>query len=139
MQTLKLDASDQELIDAAEETLRRNYHPIRHSVGCAVRCASGKIYTGINIESCGYGPCAEPIALGAAFTAGERKIASIVSVHKRGKDDYVVLSPCGNCRQLLMDYAPDALVIFSLDWHVVKATVRHLLPGAFLSDWDNHY
>jgi cytidine deaminase len=139
MQTIKLDAADTELIHAAEETLKRNYHPVKHSVGCAVRCASGKIYTGVNIESCGYGPCAEPIAIGAAITAGERKIVSIVAVHKRGKDEFSVLSPCGNCRQLIIDYAPEAQVIFTLDYHVVKATARHLLPGAYLSDWDSQY
>ncbi|MBC7250966.1 MAG: cytidine deaminase [Anaerolineae bacterium] len=135
MRVLQLDAEDQKLIEAAREVLRRNYHPVKHSVGAAVLCASGRIYTGINVEACGYGPCAEPIAIGAAFTNGEREIRAIVAVHKRG-DTYPVLSPCGNCRQLLVDYAPEAMVIFDYDGQVVKARARDLLPGAYLSGFD---
>ncbi len=67
-----IDADDKKLIDAAVEILRKNFHPAKHRVGAAVLCGSGKIYQGINIEACGYGPCAEPIAIGAALTQGER-------------------------------------------------------------------
>lgn len=99
-----------------------------------MRCASGRIYKGINVEACGYGPCAEPIALGTAFTNGEREIISVVAVCKRG-DEYPVLSPCGNCRQLLMDYAPKAMVIFVNEGKVLKTEARNLLPGAYTSDF----
>ena len=91
---MRLDAKDRELIAAARDVLRRNYHHERHSVGAAVRCESGRIYVGINVEACGYGPCAEPIAIGAAFSNGERHIKAIVAVCKDGKR-YPVLSPCG--------------------------------------------
>ncbi len=135
MAFLPLAPEDHELIAAAREVLQRNYHPVRHSVGAAVRCPSGRIYVGINVEACGYGPCAEPIAIGAALTNGEREILAIVAVCKEG-DDYPVLSPCGNCRQLVLDYSPNAMVIFSNDGQVVKATARELLPGAYLSGFD---
>jgi len=128
-----LTVEDDELIAAARDVLRRNYHKERHSVGAAVLCGSGRIYAGINVEACGYGPCAEPIAIGAAFSTGERKIRAIVAVCKSGKR-YPVLSPCGNCRQLIFDYAPDALVIYSDRGKVRKATARDLLPGAYSSD-----
>ena len=130
-----LNAQDHELIEAATQVLRRNYHPVRHTVGAAVRCGSGRIYTGINVEACGYGPCAEPIAIGAALSNGEKEIVSVVAVCKRD-DDYHVLSPCGNCRQLLIDYAPDATVIFVNGGKVVKTCARDLLPGAYLSRFD---
>jgi cytidine deaminase len=136
VELLQLDSEDQKLIEAARDALRRNYHPIRHTVGAAVLCSSGRIYTGINVEACGYGPCAEPIAIGAAFTSGERDILAIVAVRKR-EDEYPVLSPCGNCRQLLVDYAPEAMVIFDCDGQVVKARARDLLPGAYLSGLDD--
>ncbi len=129
-----LDPEDQELIAAATDVLRRNYHPVRHTVGAAVLCSSGRIYTGINVEACGYGPCAEPIAIGAALSNGERDIRAIVAVCKQG-DAYPVLSPCGNCRQLLVDYAPDAMVIVSHEGAVVKARARHLLPAPYVSDF----
>lgn len=130
MQALKVDATDQRLIEAAGETLGRNFHPVRHTVGAAVLCQSGKVYTGVNIESCGYGPCAEPIALGAALTSGEREILAVVAV-ARGGDGTTVLSPCGNCRQLLSDYAPEAMVIYSDGGRVLKARAKDLLPGAY--------
>jgi len=136
MDSHPLDAEDQELVDAARETLRRCHRPGRHTVAAAVRAGSGRIYMGINVEACGYGPCAEPIAIGAAFTAGEIEILSIVAVRKRG-DGYPVLSPCGNCRQLIVDYSPDAMVIFDNDGKVLKARAVELLPGAYTSDFDD--
>lgn len=127
-----LNAADRKLIAAARDVLRRNYHRERHSVGAAVRCESGRIYVGINVEACGYGPCAEPIAIGAAFSNGERQIKAIVAVCKSGSR-YPVLSPCGNCRQLVYDYAPDAIIIYSDKGTVRKARARDLLPGAYRS------
>jgi cytidine deaminase len=131
-----IDAEDEKLIEAARETLRRAYLSGRHTVGAAVLCPSGKVYVGVNVEACGYGPCAEPIAIGAAFTAGEHDLRKIVAVKKRG-DEYRVLSPCGNCRQLVLDYSPDAMVILEVDGKVVKTEVKHLLPGAYESNFDD--
>ena len=132
----QLDNKDQKLIEAAKEVLLKNYDPMRHTVGAAVICSTGNIYTGINIEACGYGPCAEPIAIGAAFTYGEREITAITAVCKKD-DGYLVLSPCGNCRQLLMDYSPNAMVLFSYEGKVFKTQARNLLPGAYISDFDS--
>jgi cytidine deaminase len=122
----------QVLIDAATEVLRKNYDAVRHSVGAAVLCASGRIYTGINVEASGYGVCAEPIALGAALTNGERKILAVVAICRR-ENGYIVLSPCGNCRQMLLDYAPEADVVY-MDAGVTTSTkAKNLLPGAYVA------
>jgi cytidine deaminase len=67
---MEIDKQDEQLVEAATAVLRKNYTDERHTVGAAVRCGSLQIYAGVNIESCGYGPCAEPIALGAAICAG---------------------------------------------------------------------
>lgn len=136
MNLFQLESKDYKLIEAAEEVLQKNYHHMRHTVGSAVLASLGKIYTGINIEACGYGPCAEKIAIGAALTKGEREIHAIVAVSKKG-DEYSVLSPCGNCRQLLMDYTPEAMVIFHYEGKVLKTQVPNLLPGAYISDFDS--
>jgi len=130
METVEIDRQDEELIEAATEVLRKNYTDGRHTVGAAVRCGSRQIYTGVNIESCGYGPCAEPIALGAAISAGEREFVAIVAVGAR-PEGYAILSPCGNCRQMLLDYAPEALVILETNDKRVKARVLELLPAAY--------
>ena len=135
MRLIKLNATDRELIRLARAVLRRRYRAGWHTVAAAVLGRSGRAYTGVNVEACGYGPCAEPIAIGAAFTNGETGIARMVAVKRRG-GTYPVLSPCGNCRQLLVDYSPDALVILRDRGKTVKARARDLLPGAYLSNFD---
>lgn len=132
MSNYNIEPEYQILLDAAIEVLRRNEHPVRHSVGAAVLCASGQIYTGINIESSGYGVCAEPVALGAALSNGEKEILAIVAVANRG-NGFIVLSPCGNCRQTFLDYAPEAEVIFMDTNGVVKTKAKNLLPGAYVA------
>jgi cytidine deaminase len=131
----RITPADRELIAAASAVLRRCYRKGRHTVGSAVRCPSGKIYTGVNVEACGYGPCAEPIAIGTAFSQGEQEIAAIVAVKKRGRR-IIVLSPCGNCRQLVLDYSPGATVLYSHSGKVLKATAAELLPGAYRHKFD---
>src|SRR5438094_552668 len=97
-----ITAKDRELIAAAREALRRNYRRHRHTVGAALRTASGRVYEGINLDGTAKGPCAEDVALGAALVSGDRDVRGIVAVTKRGRA-YPVLSPCGNCRQMLRD------------------------------------
>ena len=130
--TRALTPADLELVDAARAVLKRNEHPDRHGVGAAVRCVSGRVYTGINVEACGYGPCAEHVAIGAALTAGERRLVTIVAVAHR-EDDFPVIPPCGGCRQLLVDYSPDCLVIVVTDSGLAKARACDLLPMAYRS------
>jgi cytidine deaminase len=133
MEFVDLSPDDLKLIEAAQQVLRDNYVPGRHTSGAAVLCASGKVYRGVNIETCGFGTCAEPVALGAAFTAGERKVVSVVSVAKR-VNNYPIVSPCGNCRQLLVDYVPGAQVILDYNGSLQKTEARNLLPGVFVFD-----
>jgi len=130
MITYPLDETDHALLAAARETLLRAYHEERHTVGAAIRAASGRVYTGVNIEACAAGPCAEPIALGAAITAGERAFETIVAVGGRDEPGYV-LNPCGNCRQMMIDYAPEMMVIVEYEGQVCKVRARDLLPGAY--------
>ena len=123
-----LDPQDIELIEAAAGVIRRNFDPERHSVGAALRGVSGRIYLGVNIDSCAYGPCAEPVALGAAICIGEREYTAIVAVIG---DTFAVLPPCGNCRQMLFDYMPDVNVILEIDGQRVKTRARDLLPHPY--------
>lgn len=125
-----LSAEDRRLIEAAEDVLRRNYRPELHTVGAAVLCGSGRVYSGVNVEACGYGPCAEPVAIGTAFSNGERAIKAVAAVGRQGSH-YIVIPPCGNCRQLVVDYAPDAWVILNHNGRPAKARARDLLPGYY--------
>ena len=130
MRTYELDSQDQQLIDAASSVLEQNYDAERHTVGAAVLTGSGKIYSAVNVESVGYGPCAEPIAVGSAISAGERELLRIVAVGNE-KVPHSLLSPCGNCRQLLSEYAPDCMVIIDRPTGPVKVRVGDLLPEAY--------
>jgi cytidine deaminase len=136
MKYFEITSQDQALIQAAIDVVRENFRDERHTVGAAVLCESGKIYVGVNVESCGYGPCAEPIAIGAAISHGERKFITIVAVG--GWDTrYPLLPPCGNCRQLLWDYAPDATVLLQKEGKLIKVGIGDLLPLAYRNFYDD--
>lgn len=123
----ELNEYDIELIKAAQAAIGKNYDEVNfnHTVGAAVRCKNDKIYVGVNVYSL-HGACAEQVAIGNAITDGEREFIGIVAV--RGKKGEEILPPCGNCRQMLGDYAPDCEVIISSKY---KATANELLPFAY--------
>lgn len=125
-----LTAKDEQLIAEAQKAIRRNYdgEHYNHTVGAAVRCKSGKIYTGVNVYSL-HGACAEQIAIGTAITQGEREFETIVAV--RGKEGEEVIPPCGNCRQLLHDYMPECEVILCVKGEWKKAAAGELLPFSY--------
>ena len=130
---MELRQEDLALIQAAREAISRNYDGVHFNftVGAAVRCGSGKIYTGVNVYSL-HGACAEQVALGAAITAGERQFLAIAAV--RGADGAEILPPCGNCRQILSDYAPDCAVILPAGNGIQKIPARELLPFAYRTE-----
>jgi cytidine deaminase len=126
----RLRREDRALVRAAVDLLRRRYDRKRHTVAAAVRTRSGRVFRGVNLEGI-HTPCAEPVAIGAAVTAGEPYLELMVAVCRRGRA-YPVLAPCGTCRQLLYDYAPRAHVLVDDG----KGGVRRLradeaLPAAF--------
>lgn len=126
---LLLNKADYELIEAARQAIIPNYDKVDylHTVGGAVRCKNGKIYTGVNVYSL-HGACAEQIAIGAAITAGEREFVSVVAV--RGEKGEEILPPCGNCRQILSDYAPECEVILNTESGLGKVKAKELIPYA---------
>ena len=123
-------ARDEELIERAREVIRRNYDGKKknHTVGAALRCASDSVYVGVNVHSL-HGACAECVAIGAAITAGEREFECLACV--RGADGEEILPPCGNCRQMLNDYAPDCLVVVPTVDGWTKVRVADLLPFSY--------
>ena len=131
MKKYPLNETDKKLIKIALEVLERNFDDgvYNHTVGCALLCKNGKIYSGVNCDGI-HGSCAEYITVGIAISAGEREFDTIVAVHDKQKD--YVISPCGNCRQMLYDYCPDIKVIIrDENGELFKVTVRDLLPFAW--------
>ena len=122
---------DRELIAAALQALERNFDDFiyHHTVGAAIRCGSGKIYAGVNCAGV-HGACAEYVVMGMAVSAGEREFDTIAAVHEKAVNG--VVSPCGNCRQMLYEYCPEIKVILNDDnGRLVKVGIRDLLPFAW--------
>ena len=126
-----LNEADKKLIPLALEVLEKNFDDgvYNHTVGCALLCKNGTVYKGVNCDGI-HGACAEYITMGIAISAGEREFDTIVAVHD--KAEKFVISPCGNCRQMLLEYCPDIKVIVKDEnGGLVKVTARDLLPFAW--------
>lgn len=123
--------SDRELIKAALDALSRNFDDgiYHHTVGAAIRAGSGEIYSGVNCAGV-HGACAEYVVMGMAVSAGEREFETIVAAHEKAPGG--VVSPCGNCRQMLLEYCPEIKVILNDDeGKLVKVSIGDLLPFAW--------
>ncbi|HTV42926.1 MAG TPA: cytidine deaminase [Candidatus Sulfotelmatobacter sp.] len=124
----------QKLIAAAAKAREAAVAPYsKFKVGAALLARSGEITGGANVESASYGLtcCAERVALFKALTSGTKEFVAIAVV-ARIQDGPM---PCGACRQLLAEYAPDATVIAADTDNMVqfrRFTVKKLLPHAFL-------
>jgi cytidine deaminase len=122
------------LIRAAAQARKKAVAPYsKFKVGAALLTRHGRIVTGANVESASYGLtcCAERVALFSALTCGEKEFVAVAVVAKAQNGP----TPCGACRQLLAEYAPEAevWVADSRDLAAVRRfTVRQLLPHAFV-------
>ncbi|YCM44202.1 cytidine deaminase [Verrucomicrobiaceae bacterium 227] len=122
--------TDQELILQALEARRNCYAPYsKFPVAAALLGSSGKVYRGVNVENASYGLtiCAERVAIGSAVSQGEQSFAKIAIVVKGGG------SPCGACRQVLNEFAPDLQVLMADEAGqlIREARLSELLPEAF--------
>ncbi len=121
--------TDDQLIASAAVARERAYAPYSNfKVGAALKGKSGRVYTGCNVENAAYGPsmCAERTAIFKAVSEGEREFEAIAVVTENGA------SPCGSCRQVMMEFAPDmAVIIADTQGRVRVTTVRDLLPDGF--------
>lgn len=106
-------AAEASLIEAAKEIIRIHFKENRHAIGAALRTKSGKIFTAVHLEaSIGrMAVCAEAIALGMAAAVGDTDVDTTVAANRYGE----ILSPCGMCRELITDYAPEAKVIIEAE------------------------
>lgn len=127
-----------ELIQLAIQAMDRAYTPYSHfKVGAALLTKSGKVYTGCNIENAAFSPtiCAERTAVFKAVSEGETKfeaIAVVGGLNGELKETGDFTGPCGVCRQVLMEFAPDITIISanSLDEYFINS-LRDLLPKGF--------
>ena len=120
-----------ELKAAAVAMLDQAYCPYSHfAVGAALECADGTVFTGCNIENAAFSPtiCAERTAVAKAVSEGHTDFVRIVVAGRC--EDFCV--PCGVCRQVLREFAPD-LEIICLNGKGEEQifTLPQLLPHSF--------
>jgi cytidine deaminase len=129
-----LDADDLELLAAAEAVLQKHYRPFWHMVAAALRSRDGRIFTGIHLGATvgRLSVCAEAVALGRAVLEGDGSIATVVAMRHPKPDEHdrtlAVVAPCGACREMVVDYSPDAMVIVPTPHGPLKLPAKTLLP-----------
>jgi cytidine deaminase len=118
--------ADRELLERADAVAARAYAPYSNFfVGAAARARDGRVFEGTNVENAAYplGVCAEKTALGRAVCEGARpgEVEALA----------VTASPCGGCRQWLVEFGLDRVIYRRADGDVVVRTPAELLPDTF--------
>jgi cytidine deaminase len=128
------------LIAIAKDMLAKAYAPYsQFRVGAAILTEQGNIFTGCNVENVSYGLsiCAERNAIAAAVAnegGYQVKLKAIAVVNARG----VPCSPCGACRQVILEFGKDAVVIFQGENSYQIATATQLIPEGFSFKIDDY-
>jgi cytidine deaminase len=134
---MTLGPDDEKLIESARQAIAKLYKENRHHIGSALRTKGGRIYTAVHLDT--YvgraSVCAEAVALGRALADGESEIEAIVSVrHPRPAESdrtIRIVSPCGICREMLVDFAQGSRVIVPSENGPVAVDVGELLPRKY--------
>jgi cytidine deaminase len=137
----KLSRPHQDLLEAARAAMEGAYNPYSNfSVGAALRATSGEIITGSNFENASYSVaiCAERSAIVRASAMGHKTFTRIAVIGRGAQAKAKsIVSPCGVCRQMLMESAQLSntnieVIMSSSDMKsVVIATIQELLPLGF--------
>jgi len=126
-----LNKSFQKLINKAEEARLNAYAPYsKFTVGSAVMTKEGAIFTGCNIEnaSLGLSICAERVAIYKAVSSGYKSFKALAIIG----DTEEPCTPCGACRQVMLEFSPDMEIIMTNLNQKIKITkAKELLPDIF--------
>ncbi len=121
----------EELVRLAEDARRHAYAPYsKFTVGAALLDSEGDVHIGVNVENSSFGLtiCAERNAVAQAIAAGCRSFQMLAIV----ADSEEPISPCGACRQVLMEFAPQLRIVMATTAGAVKErSLSQLLPDAF--------
>ena len=102
--------TDKELLTLAEAMKQKAYAPYSNfPVGAALLCEDGGVFTGCNVENATYGACicAEQTAIVKAVSEGQQSFRTIAIA--ANSEEYCL--PCGICRQIMSEFAPNLEVI----------------------------
>lgn len=122
----------QKLYEQALKAFHNAYAPYSDfNVGAAILSDNDKIYTGCNVENIAFpsGSCAEAGAVTSMIADGGHKIKEILIIAD-GKD---LVSPCGNCRQKILEFADKDTIVHLANLKGIQKTINfsELLPLAF--------
>lgn len=122
-----------QLLEIAIKARKNSYSPYsKFPVGAAVLTKDGKIYTGCNVENAAYGitVCAETVAVAKAVSEGSKNIAAVAVA----ADTEDVCRPCGSCRQFILEFGDDIVVVMgNLKGDRETKTINELIPFSFKS------
>lgn len=121
----------QKMINFAKEASEKAYSPYSgYKVGASIITKNGKIFTGCNIENASFGAtiCAERVAIFKAVSEGEKEF-EILAVYVNDKNN--IPSPCGICRQVMMEFSPNLKIILSNGDEYKIYKLEELLPYPF--------
>lgn len=130
-------STESRLIREAVRMRKKSYAPYSgFSVGAAVLCSDGSIYTGCNIENSSYPItiCAERTAMAKAISEGHTSFTAIAVTGGKSKVPEGYSYPCGACRQFMREFSqPDALrvIVAKSEEDYVEKTLEELLPESF--------
>lgn len=121
--------SDETLLALAVSAREHSYSPYSgYAVGAALLSADGRVFQGCNIENASFGltNCAERTAMFKAISEGATEFTAI-AISAESSAPW----PCGACRQVLNEFAPDIRVLVTWGDHVEEAPLSALLPHGF--------
>lgn len=107
---------EQKLMSTAMEYRKRSYSPYsEYQVGAALLSADGEIFGGCNIENASFSPtnCAERTALFKAVSEGKKDFTAIAVVGGKAGEALEFCTPCGVCRQALVEFCnPKEFIVY---------------------------
>ncbi|XGW23169.1 hypothetical protein V3C99_005426 [Haemonchus contortus] len=126
-----MGVSDQQLLREARDVMKKAYCPYsKFPVGAALLTDDDTIIVGVNCENASYGGtiCAERNAMTTALTKGYRKFKAIAIATELEEPT----SPCGMCRQFLIEFGDFKVILgSSRSDKVINTSIASLLPCAF--------
>jgi cytidine deaminase len=120
--------TDHELFERARAAAARAYAPYSNFlVGAALLDRDGRVWEGVNVENASYslGVCAERAAIVRAVSDAGRRPGDFEAIA-------ITASPCGGCRQWLVEFQLDRVVYADNDGRIVTRTPDDLLPDTFV-------
>jgi cytidine deaminase len=124
-----------QLLEAAHNAAQQAYAPYsKFLVGAALLTKKGNLFSGCNVENSSFGLtiCAERVAIFSAIAkeGKDMKIFALAVVNQHN----VECAPCGACRQVILEFGSDAIILFQSSKGIEETLLNEILPWGFCLD-----